>query len=210
MNATTNCASFNKIHIRSCIYVILKVIYTKSTNWFVSSLMFCVESELILLPLASPSEYQGLRTASCCSPSQSILPAAPTIVSLDEDRRDASQKYYIGYRYVAQSDKEPERGPADSVVSRRDGIAVRFYFRSQVFRWLNRQTDILVGGRDRRDDVSCQREKRYLRWSPPRGIPQAFSRWGSRASWHRLAIWTTRLVNDPVCCKIVIIWNCFL
>lgn len=74
-----------------------------------------IKSELV------PPPFQNLKDCGLhlvISPSQPISPAASTIVSLDEDRRDASQKYYIGYRYVAQSDKDPVRGPADSVVSR--------------------------------------------------------------------------------------------
>lgn len=81
----------------------------KIYKWFILSFTFTwTHSAAPRLP------FRISRVANCglvVSPRNQFCLLHPEIVSPDEDRRDTSQKYYIGYRYVAQSDKGPERVP---------------------------------------------------------------------------------------------------
>lgn len=81
-------------------------------------------SRSVLFPLSRSRRRATLQLA---------IPLYPRLHSPSAGRereRRRAQKYYIRYRYVARSDKGPsEKGPADSIVFRSDGIAVRLYFR---------------------------------------------------------------------------------
>lgn len=179
MNTITNCALVLTKY--SKLYNPLKVIIYRVYND--SFPTYYIESEFTLLSLSLSPFFQnlkGLRTASCYISSQPILPAAPTIVSLDEDRRDASQKYYIGYRYVAQSDKNPREGscwldrfssrwnrglllfsqPSISMTQPPDGHSHRGTRSSS----LHRPLRSLIKDRNEENDT--------LRWSRPQGIPR--------------------------------------
>lgn len=178
----------------------------KVYKWFILSFTF-------MWTHSSPpfQNLKGCRLRSCCIPSQPILPAAPRDCI---SRRDASQKYYIGYRYVAQSDKGPERVPLTrsflvAMESRPAFIFTAKYFDDSTARRTFSSEDEIVAVVLIRSLLS-EREGILKMIATTRNSSRAFSGWGSRWSWHRLAIWTTWSTNDPVSFNIVIISNCFL